>query len=249
MDSETLEKVGLSPNESKVYLASLDLGGSLAGKISEKAGIHRRAVYDALNRLIERGLVSFIIKARKKYYEATNPEKLLDMLKEKEEEINRKEKKIQEILPHLISKYKQTKSKLEAGIYIGKDGLKTVMELILKEKKDWLSIGSTGRGPEVLPYFLPGWHNRRLKLNIRYNGLTIDNFNGRKRAAEFLKIGLAGVRFLPQEIKNPQTIWIFGNKTAIILVSTEQPIVFLIENKTISNSFREQFNWLWKLSK
>lgn len=249
MDNKTLEKAGLSPNEAKVYFALLDLGSSLAGKISEKAGIHRRAAYDALNRLIEKGLVSYAIKAGKKYYEASNPQKLLEMLKEKEEEINRKEKEIHEILPDLILKYKQTKSKLEASIYKGKDGLKTVMELILKEGKDWLSIGSTGRGPKVLPYFLPGWHKRRLKLKIKYNGLIADSPDGRKRAKEFLKLGLAQVKFLPKTIKNPQTIWIFGNKTAILLVSIEQPIVFLINNKEISDSFRDQFNWLWKQAK
>lgn len=248
MEISHLEKVGLSPNEVKVYLALLDLGNSLAGKISEKAGIHRRAVYDALNRLIEKGLVGFVIKSGKKYFEATNPEKLLKILKERGEEIKRKEKTIQDILPDLISRYKQTKSKLEASIYRGKDGLKTVMELILKEKKDWLSIGSTGKGPEVLPYFLSGWHKRRLKLKIKYRGLIVDTPRGRKRAKEFEKIGLAEIKFLPPEIKNPQTIWIFGNKVAIILVSIEQPIVFLIDNKEIVDSFKDYFKLLEKIS-
>lgn len=247
MNPKTLEKFGVSPNEAKVYLSLLNLGCTLAGKISEKATIHRRAVYDALNRLIGKGLVSFVIKAGKKYYEATNPEKLLEILKEKEEDIKNKEKTIKKILPELISEYKQTKSKLEASIYRGKEGLKTIMELILKEKKDWLSMGSTGKGPEILPYFLPGWHKRRLKLKIKYRGLIVDTPDGRKRAKEFLKIGLAEVKFLPKEIQNPQTIWIFGNKIAIILVSIEQPIIFLIDNKDISNSFRDQFNWLWSL--
>src|SRR3989344_2224214 len=229
MDLKMLERIGLSPNEVKVYLALLDLGSSLAGKIFEKAAIHRRAIYDALNRLIEKGLVSFVIKAGKKYYEATNPEKLLEILKEKEEDIQNKEKTIKEILPELISEYKQTKSKLEASIYRGKEGLKTIMELILKEKKDWLSIGSTGKGPEILPYFLPGWHKRRLKLRIKYKGLIADTIEGRKRAKEFLEIGLSEIKYLPKYFKNSQTIWIFGNKVAIILISIEQPIIFLID--------------------
>lgn len=249
MNVETLGRIGLSPNEAKVYLALIDLGSCLAGKISEKAEIHRRAVYDALNRLIDKGLVSFVIKSGKKYYEATHPERLLDILKEKEEDIKRKEKSIKEILPDLILKYKQTKSELEASVYKGKEGLKTVMELILKEKKDWLSIGSTGKGPKALPYFLPGWHRRRLKLKIEYRGLFADTPDGRKRAREYLKMGSAKFKFLPKEIKNPQTIWIFGNKVAILLISIEQPVIFLINNKEIADSFMAYFNWLWKLSK
>jgi len=245
MDAETLEKIGISKNETKVYLSLLSLGSSLAGKISEKAGIHRRTIYDALNRLVEKGLVSFVIKSGKKYFEATNPEKLLEMLKEKKGEIERKEKIIQEILPELILEYKQTKSKLEASIYKGKEGLKTIMELILKEKKDWSSIGSTGKGPEILPYFLPTWHKKRIKSKIEYKGLIADTLEGRKRAREFSRIGLVKYKFLSKNIKNPQTIWIFGNKVAIILVSIEQPIIFLIDNKEIANSFRYQFEWLW----
>ena len=38
--SEELKTAGLTENESKVYLALLDLGPSLAGEISKKTGIH-----------------------------------------------------------------------------------------------------------------------------------------------------------------------------------------------------------------
>jgi len=249
MEIMDLKKAGLSPNEAKVYYALLDLGGSLAGKISEKAEIHRRATYDALERLLEKGVISFVIKNGKKYYEAAHPSKLLDILKEKQEEIKNKEKIIQEILPDLILKYKENKSKLEASIYRGKEGLKTIMELILKERKEWLSIGSSGKGPKVLPYFLPSWHKRRTKLRIKYKGLITKTSEGISRTKEFSKIALTETKFLPENIKNPQTIWVFGDKTAIILVSVEQPIIFLIENKEIANSFRDQFNYFWKQAK
>lgn len=246
---ETLERVGLSPNEAKVYFALLDLGSSLAGKMADKTGIHRRAVYDALNRLVEKGIVSFVIKSGKKYYEAANPEKLLWFLKEKEEGIKRKEEIIKKILPDLTLRYKQTKSKLETSVYKGKEGVKTVMELVLKEKKDWLSIGSTGKGPKLLPYFLPHWEKRRLKLKINYKVLVADIQEGRKRAKYLAKTPFTEFRFLPKDIKSPQTVWIFGDKVAIILSSLEQPVITLIENKEIADSFRDYFNWLWRVSK
>ena len=63
MANETaLEKAGLTKIESKVYLSLLDLGPSLAGQISKHSGIHRRSVYDALDRLAEKGLISYIVK-------------------------------------------------------------------------------------------------------------------------------------------------------------------------------------------
>ena len=68
MDIKALENLGLSNVEAKVYLALLEVGSVVANKIAEQSGIHRRTVYDALETLIEKGLVSFVIEANKKYY-------------------------------------------------------------------------------------------------------------------------------------------------------------------------------------
>jgi len=65
---ETLEKLGFTLNETKTYLNLLNLGSCLASDLAKKTGLHRRPVYDALNRLIEKGLVSYTIKTGKKYY-------------------------------------------------------------------------------------------------------------------------------------------------------------------------------------
>ena len=67
MDIKVFEALGLSNIEAKVYLSLLELGNAVANKVAEKSGIHRRTVYDALETLIEKGLVSFVIEANKKY--------------------------------------------------------------------------------------------------------------------------------------------------------------------------------------
>src|SRR3990167_2347637 len=79
-----LENLGLTALEAKVYLTLLDLGPSLAGLITRKSGIHRRSVYDALERLIQKGLVGYIVNNNRKYFEAANPERLSELVKEKE---------------------------------------------------------------------------------------------------------------------------------------------------------------------
>ena len=101
-----LQQIGLTENETKIFLTLLDLGSSLAGIISRKSGIHRRSVYDAIDRLIEKGLIGYIVKNNRKYFEAVNPSILLNLLKEKEESIK-------EILPQLESKFNLTKEKQE----------------------------------------------------------------------------------------------------------------------------------------
>ena len=227
----TLEKAGLTGNESKIYLSLIELGPSLASEITKKANVHRRPVYDALDRLLEKGLISYLIKSGKKYFQVANPEKLLDFLKEKENEIKM-------ILPTLFETYNKKKPEVLAEIYEGKNGLKTVMELILNDKGGWLTIGSTGKGQETLQYYLEQFSKRREKLGIKRKILTASTQKGIEYSKILKKQKFIDVRFLSKEIQNPQTIWIFGNKVAIILVSIEQPIIFLIDSKDISNSFK-----------
>ena len=60
MDIELLKEVGLTEGEIKVYLALFKIGASSTGPIVKEAKIHSSKVYPILDRLIEKGLVSFI---------------------------------------------------------------------------------------------------------------------------------------------------------------------------------------------
>lgn len=56
-----LVKLGLTTNEATVYDCLLGLGITTAGKIIKKTHLHRNIVYDNLEKLIKKGLVSFVI--------------------------------------------------------------------------------------------------------------------------------------------------------------------------------------------
>jgi len=242
MELTTLKDLGLTTNESKVYLTLIKNGSSLASTIAKKADLHRRPVYESLNRLIKKGLASSSLKSGKKYFQAYNPKILLEKIKEKETNLL-------QILPKLTLEFNEIKKEIFSEIYEGKQGLTSVMELILKEKSEWLSIGSTGKGSFVLPFYLEHYGRKRAKLKIKRKVLISNTKEGKTLGKKLIKEGLVNIKFLPKNISQPQTIWIFGNKIAIILVSVECPIIFLIENKNISNSFKEYFNILWKVSK
>ena len=57
-----LEELGLTKGEIKVYLTLLKLGETTTGKIVEEAGISSGKIYEILEKLIRKGLASFIIK-------------------------------------------------------------------------------------------------------------------------------------------------------------------------------------------
>ena len=84
---EELTRLGLTINESKVYLALLELGSTNAGKIIKKTKLHRNIVYDNLDKLIEKGLVSFVIIKNTKYFETTSPSELKGYVSKQKQDI------------------------------------------------------------------------------------------------------------------------------------------------------------------
>ncbi|MBU1201481.1 MAG: helix-turn-helix domain-containing protein [Nanoarchaeota archaeon] len=234
MNVETLEKMGLSSNEARVYLALLELGPSSAGKITEKSKVNRRTVYDVLESLIDKGLVSYIIEANRKIFEATDPTRFLDLLKEKEKEIR-------DSLPELIAKKESSKKTQEATLYRGKKGIKTIFEDILGYK-NYDVFGSHGRFGESLgPYFdLFQKRVKEKKINCR---LLVS-----ERLRETKSIRHAKTKFLKKEYDSPVSTIIYGDKVATI-IWTDEPVGFVIKGKEASSSFRNYFEIMWEIAK
>ncbi|MBI5148885.1 hypothetical protein HZA33_04350 [Candidatus Pacearchaeota archaeon] len=243
MDSNILMEIGLTKRESEVYVVLVELGSSSATQIIQKTGLHRAVVYDLLERLIEKGLVGHVIKGRKKFFEATNPERLLEILKEKEE-------KLTTILPKLVELSK-FKTKLDVRIYKGKEGIKTVFEDIIRQKpKEWLSLGSGGETYKLLPYFLEQLHKKRIKNKIKVRGLLLNNSTARKRGKMLSRMPLTNIKYLPKSFLTPTVINIYDSRVTLYSVTEKNiPFIILIENKELASSFREYFEWLWKIAR
>lgn len=242
MDESILIEAGLTRKEASVYLALVELGSSSASNIIQKTGFHRAVVYDLLERLIEKGLVGHVIRGRKKYFEATDPIRLLEIIKEKEE-------RVKTIIPRLseLSKFKEH---LDVKIYKGKEGIKNVFEDIIRNKPtEWLSVGSGGETYNLLPAFLDEFHKNRIKSKINARGLLINNAKAKKRGEKLSKMSLTEIRYLPKSFLTPTVINIYGNRATLYSVTEEKiPFIILIENKQLVQSFKEYFEWLWKIS-
>lgn len=151
MVEEVLREV-LAGNEIRVYLTLLKLGTATAGEITKKSGVNRTNVYDALDKLLSKGLVSFVIKSNIKYFTAGDPTKILEMLKEKEMKIKTSKKKINRILPELLRIYKITEIEQEVNLYTGKEGIKSLLEDVIKTKNDIFVFGAEGKFKDLFGY-------------------------------------------------------------------------------------------------
>lgn len=231
---ETLERFGLSHNETKVYLTLLKLGSAMAGKIAKEAMMDRTSCYDSLKRLLKKGLISYALEANRKLFKSENPSKLLSYLKEKEEDIEK-------ILPELSSIYKQEKEKYNVTMFKGYKGVKSVFEDILKEAKgkENLVIDSSGLFVEKMPYYAPHFIKGLEKNKIRVRHIV-------RRGKDIHPSKTTEVRFFSKKLKETTiTTNIYDNKIAIILW-TDVPEAIIIENKGAADSYRDYFEILWK---
>lgn len=229
---EQLEKAGLTKNESIVYQTLLELGPSLAGQIARKSGLHRRTVYDTTEMLIQKGLIGYILKNNRRTFQASDPSRIIEILKEKED-------LLQPIVQTLQEKYSQTKEKEETNFYKGREGLKTVFEDQLNEKELFI-LGASKMAKEVIPFYFEWYDKKRIQRKIKTKIIS------QTRALSKLKN--AEIRYLPEKYINPVSINLYGDKTAIILWSSK-PMAVVIKSKELTEGYKKYFELMWKIAK
>jgi len=184
-------------------------------------------------------LVGSIVKSNKKYFEPANPSKLKEIVEEKK-------KGVEEILPDLKLLYSSVESKQEVHHFSGKEGVKTILEILLKEKGDWNIFGTSSIASDILSYYFPQFHRKRIERKKKFNSIYSED--SIERAKEIDKLKFTKVKLLPKEYMTPTHISIVGNKVGIILWS-EKPLGILIDSKEVAKSFGNYFKLLWNIAK
>jgi len=237
-----LEELGLSEAEAKVYLALLETGSTLAGPIIKKTALHRGTTYQILQRLIEKGLVSFVVKSGKRYFEATDPKRFLELLKDKEEKLN-------EILPSLIQVRNLSKEKQEVTVYSGYRGIKTVCDNILEELKyggEYIDFGVSGMFRVVMGPYWDIWQKKKKEYKIKAK--CIFDISLKKENPKFLKDYYGEARFHSHQFKSMTDTMIYKDKVVLFIWTANPPIAVVIQNKENAQGYRNQFNMMWKYS-
>lgn len=234
---ENLKSAGLTENEAIVYEKLLELGSKPIGVISKKTGLHRRVVYDVTDRLIQKGLIGYIVENGRKIFSASNPERFKEMIREKENEIS-------QALPFMMELFNSAKEKQKEDtlFFKGKEGLKSIFEDQLSEGKELFIMGASPEAYEIFPFYF-GWFDKaRVKKKMKAK-IIFDKLD------KPIKISLAEIRYLPEKYSSNLAINIYGDKVAIILWSKENPFGILIKNKEISEGYRKQFEMMWKMAR
>ncbi len=236
-EEEILGKIGMEEREAKIYLILLRLGSSTATKLSEEANIDRTTIYDILNRLINKSIVSYVIKDNIKYFAPVDPQHLLKELQEKEEELK-------EIMPRLLSLAESTKEKTAVEVFKGKTGIIAVFKMVLRDKKDYLFVGALHEISETIPISVYKFLKEAYSLKLDGKLLCEEGFGDHDTDI----VGKNETYRIVSKTFTSTTTLIWGNKTAFF-VFTEPCYTILIEGKEIADRHKLYFDHLWRQAK
>jgi HTH-type transcriptional regulator, sugar sensing transcriptional regulator len=231
-----LSSLGLTKGEIKTYSAILNIGNSTINQIHEKTGLERRGIYDIINKLLKKGLISYTTEKGKRTYQTAPINKLKNQIKEKENELNLLKQKI----PEIETLYKTSKPETRFEIFRGKEGMKTIFEDMLNYK-DIYVIGGGFYLVKELPHFWPQYNERRIKAKSIWHNLVIHELKNK-----IPKTKLVNAKFLPKEFSgNPIAIIIYGNKI-LNLSWGENTFAMMIEDKRIAENYKKYHKYLWE---
>ena len=240
MDNEiALKEYGLNDKEIKVYMALLPLGNINLQEIAKRVDMPRTTIYNTLNYLSNKGLISKIIKKGVTYFEASDPYVLLERLKDKE-------RLIEKVLPNLQNIKKLVKESSSVEIYEGSKGLFTILNDIFKLKQQIYYFGSYSLSKEMLKHqpehFRTIRLDRKIPAKIVIDPYDEDTFHKK----EYKKI--TEMRFLKSLKDFPCMIFIYGKKVAIYTIKDDL-IGIIIKNEQVAQAMKMVFDIYWRMGK
>lgn len=231
-----LKKIGFSLNETKIYLATLELGLSSAQNISQKAGIKRTTTYSVLSYLVNRGIVGKTKLKNKTRFLAEPPEKLLYI-------INDIENNIKSALPELEAIYNKNETKPKIIFYEGESAIHNVYEDTLNERPEeileWNTNDFFKKFPKEYDYI-----KKRISLGIKARRIASQDSLWDTKHKYLDKKELSETIIVDKKIFNPKIeVNIYNNKIAFMNYAENMSVI--IESKPIADAMRQAYELSW----
>lgn len=242
MDISLLKQLGFSDKAATIYLALLSLGPSAVRTIAEHVGLNRGTTYDALKWLQDEGIVSFYKKDSKQHFVAESPEKLHAIVRQREEALERVDKKLSKLIPELQALHNAGGERPIARYY-GRKDLGQILEDILvvaeeSDDKEYYIYSAEGLRKYLYESF-PTFSDVRIAKGISVKVIAVGD-GGELR-------GLDERKWIKQQADTPTYIIIYPGKTAYISLDAKgEPMGVVIENDGVYHMQKMVFEQLWQ---
>jgi len=243
---ETLRELGFTEGEIRVYLALVKLGSTTIGPIINEAQVSNSKIYILLEKLTKKGIVSYIFKGKTKYFQASSPNYLYDILELEQNKINKLKDSLKEVIDFIEKN--SDKSKEESKIYKGYNGMKSawfeaIKSIPLCGKYYFFSKGY-GKDSYLKSFFRnlsSELHEKKIQI------LGLANIDEKKEYNLFYK--KLGYNMKYTSLNWPADITIAGDFLLIFIWDKDIPIVYSIQSRILVESYKIFFQNLYNSKK
>ena len=234
-----LGALGLSEGEARVYVALLELGEANAARAALKAGTKRPTTYLILGSLKDKGLVSVTKRHEKQFFNAEDPRKILDMLEERRQKVNR-------VMPELLSLAMMIDKKPAIRYFEGINGIKEVYyDSLQYPGEEILSFYSDTYVTHFEEAFFDTFYfAERAKKKIWVRAILPDQPVIRELVTHDIE-HLRKTKIVPQGAYQINIEFNLYGKGKVGIVSFEEKFAIIIESKKIYSSLKSIFELLW----
>lgn len=236
-----VKNIGLNSKEAAVYLACLELGSSSVADIAKRAHINRVTAYDILEKLLKKGMINFLTKRNKRFFDATDPRDIAA-------EIKRRATAFRGALPEL-QRLRGDAVHPRVRYFEGLNGIKTIYEDTLTSKTDILNYSNSAEIRSHWPNYDEEYVKQRVKHKIFLRGISPDDEHG-QFVQQHDKENFREIRLVPHnKFTFTNEINIYDDKVAITSFKDEPLIGMIIESMEIANTQRDIFKMAWEFAK
>lgn len=250
IDTNILEKSGLTQEQAKIYLFLLSNGLSPAKLISKQTSIGRALTYKVLDQLIELGLAEKRENLGKiTMFFPKHPSKIKELAEKEKTAADENISMLTKIIPSLSSNYNLLFGKPNVQFYEGIEGLNLIYNDILEINQNISIISSPtiNEDRQEVLHLIKKQIEKQVVQNIKTRAITPFS-EGQKTSTPISEDEkyLITRKIVPAEkLKIPAQIIIYGDKVAITNFK-ETIISVLIESKYIAETFRIMFDYIWQ---
>lgn len=251
---DLLTDIGLSDKEAHMYITLLRSGNQSTSTLARRAEFNRGTAYVILHQLVEKGLATKSTKKKVQYFAPCEPDHLIDYLEHKKQEAESGKQKVAAMMAQLTAITNPLTAKPKIEFYDGIEGARTVLESTLKAKdKELIAFQSMIDLIDFIgPDFFEEVENKRIKqkrsvraIRTKEKDKQAEKLDPLSRKYTSKKTGYREVRYAPEDLAFPMTMYLFDDKLAIIS-SKEEQFSVILQSKELASMQKKLFELLWQ---
>ena len=244
---QKLINYGLTKSEAILYITLLKNGESKVGALIKAANFRSGKIYQVLDYLLQKGLITFTIHNNVRYYSANDPLKILNLIQDKKRALQEQELSLKQELPLFRKISSSPKVPCSIKVYEGVEGMRAVLHYFYQK----LPLRST--------IFIYG-ANDDLHRDVVLSWKTFEEIRSEKNL--HLKIIMTQLSAKGREMRrnkkhHKEYRYLFGMDIVSFMLASDMVLLFnftqqnciLIENQDYTQQFKNMFNFLWKIAK